>query len=162
MFFLTGFCSLFLFTACSNETNEANEASATPEISVTEPAITLTPVPENDSAVQAVATMQEPVKTTAAPAATPPAGGNTAIAGMNPAHGEPGHRCDIPVGAPLNTPANPAPGASAAPQTQTQIQKTIPPPPAGGIAPAGGSARVNPPHGEPGHDCAVAVGAPLP
>ena len=28
--------------------------------------------------------------------------------GMNPPHGQPGHRCDIPVGAPLNSPAGQA------------------------------------------------------
>jgi hypothetical protein len=28
--------------------------------------------------------------------------------------------------------------------------------------PAASSGNLNPPHGQPGHDCAVAVGAPLP
>jgi hypothetical protein len=26
---------------------------------------------------------------------------------------------------------------------------------------SGSSAKLNPPHGQPGHDCAIAVGAPL-
>ena len=30
-------------------------------------------------------------------------GSTSVAAGMNPAHGQPGHRCDIPVGAPLPT-----------------------------------------------------------
>lgn len=70
-------------------------------------------------------------------------------AGMNPAHGQPGHRCDIPVGAPLNSP----PGKQAA-TTQT-------------ITPAPTTAKtktapgMNPPHGDPGHRCDIAVGAPL-
>ena len=39
----------------------------------------------------------------AAPTATPVMGGQPQGSGkMNPAHGEPGHRCDIQVGAPLN------------------------------------------------------------
>lgn len=39
-------------------------------------------------------------------------------AGMNPAHGQPGHRCDISVGAPLNSPAGTgqkATGSTSAP-----------------------------------------------
>src|SRR5687768_8224885 len=36
---------------------------------------------------------------------TMPAPATSTSAGMNPAHGEPGHRCDIAVGAPLNSPA---------------------------------------------------------
>lgn len=80
------------------------------------------------------------------------------LAGVNPAHGQPNHRCDIPVGAPLNTPAN---GAAAAPQssqmqpqsvqtvTQSATQKVVTP------------KGMNPPHGQPNHRCDIAVGAPL-
>ncbi|MFD2245018.1 hypothetical protein [Pontibacter ruber] len=70
--------------------------------------------------------------------------GNVAL---NPAHGQPGHRCDIEVGAPLNLPARPNlnPPTTVAPST-SQPQ----------VAPG-----TNPPHGYPGHDCSVAVGAPL-
>ena len=77
-------------------------------------------------------------------------------AGMNPPHGEPGHRCDIPVGAPLSTPA----GATQATPTVQPVQAT---PAAAPAKPASstGSGKLNPPHGEPGHDCAVPVGAPL-
>jgi len=73
--------------------------------------------------------------------------------GMNPPHGQPGHRCDIPVGAALNSkPAAPAATtANAQPQvTMTEVPtkvKTLP--------------GMNPPHGEPGHRCDIAVGAPL-
>ena len=75
--------------------------------------------------------------------------------GMNPPHGQPGHRCDIAVGAPLNSKPVPAQTqiitANAQPQvTMKQIpntQKTLP--------------GMNPPHGEPGHRCDIAVGAPL-
>jgi hypothetical protein len=80
--------------------------------------------------------------------------------GMNPPHGEPGHRCDIAVGAPLNSkPAptntqpvaintNPAAGQQNVTMTPVQTQtKTAP--------------GMNPPHGEPGHRCDIAVGAPL-
>lgn len=99
----------------------------------------------------------------AAPAGTAPAAeGNVAL---NPAHGLPGHRCDIEVGAPLNSPAAPnlqmpnlatpsgKTGQTAQPQAQPQIQTQS--------QPQTIQAGMNPPHGEPGHDCAVPVGAPL-
>lgn len=63
----------------------------------------------------------------------------------NPAHGVEGHRCDLPVGAPLNN------TAASTPQQMTsspvRMQSATP--------------QINPPHGEPGHDCSVAVGAAL-
>jgi hypothetical protein len=87
---------------------------------------------------------------------------------INPAHGQPGHRCEIPVGAPLNT-------APAAANTTAAVQKSAPTPAnapqLGAVNPNGAqnsSANqvtppgMNPPHGQPGHTCSVAVGAPLP
>ncbi len=84
------------------------------------------------------------------------------VAVLNPPHGQPNHRCEIAVGAPLNSPAtNPVtqtnattPAASTAVQpatapAQKTTSKTITPP------------GMNPPHGEPGHRCEIAVGAPL-
>lgn len=68
---------------------------------------------------------------------------------LNPAHGQPGHRCDIAVGAPLDS--KPA-------QVTTQQPTTVstPQPVAQATAPG-----MNPPHGQPGHRCDIAVGAPL-
>ncbi len=61
--------------------------------------------------------------------------------GMNPPHGQPGHRCDIPVGAPLNSkPATP----NAATVNNIVVAK-----------------GKNPPHGQPGHLCELPVGADL-
>ena len=69
---------------------------------------------------------------------------------VNPAHGLPGHRCDLPVGAPLNaatsvntTPTSELPSTSVSP---IRIDK---------------KPDVNPPHGEPYHDCSIPVGAKL-
>lgn len=71
---------------------------------------------------------------------------------VNPAHGLPGHRCDLPVGAPLN-------GTASTPQTNTtqQVQSSST------VSPirVDQTPKVNPPHGEPGHDCAKPVGATL-
>lgn len=76
--------------------------------------------------------------------------------GINPAHGQPGHRCDIAVGAPLNsksgaqtTQVNPT---GQPMQIQNQVVTTQPV-----KTPKG----MNPPHGQPGHRCDIAVGAPL-
>lgn len=80
-----------------------------------------------------------------------------ALAGMNPAHGQPGHRCDIAVGAPLNS-------APSQPATQTSTPSTVTPTT---ITPTANKTKtvtapgMNPPHGEPGHRCDIAVGASL-
>ena len=75
---------------------------------------------------------------------------------MNPAHGQPGHRCDIAVGAPLNskpagtvttTSTNPAVSTNANINTQPAAQPVAP--------------GMNPAHGQPGHRCDISVGAPL-
>ena len=60
---------------------------------------------------------------------------------INPPHGEPYHRCDIPVGAPLNASSANTPG-------QATEQKSA-------------EVMLNPPHGEPYHRCDIPVGAPL-
>ncbi|MBV8326858.1 hypothetical protein [Chryseobacterium sp.] len=77
--------------------------------------------------------------------------------GMNPPHGQSGHRCDIPVGQPLNS----KPVAVQSPN----IVQTPPPPvpaPAEQNLAMGEKPSVNPAHGEPWHNCAVKVGDPLP
>jgi hypothetical protein len=74
--------------------------------------------------------------------------------GMNPPHGQPGHRCEIAVGAPLNSKPVTAKPAAA---TQT-IQPAIAQQPAP-VTPA--APGMNPAHGQPGHRCDIGVGAPL-
>ncbi len=97
---------------------------------------------------------------------------------LNPPHGEPNHRCDIAVGAPLNS----APVNTTRQTTNSQVQTTVPDlannPTAPTVenakrlnstrtnstaAPAtGAKPRLNPAHGQPWHRCDVAVGSPLP
>ena len=90
---------------------------------------------------------------------------------LNPAHGEPYHRCDIQVGAPLDSPA---PVQAAAPQVIPQQApvsnnfNTNPIAPSAAPAPSvsstsslGPKPALNPPHGEPHHRCDLQVGAPL-
>jgi hypothetical protein len=74
---------------------------------------------------------------------------------LNPPHGQPGHRCDILVGKPLNS----APAAAA---QNTPVASPLPTFPASSAAPAAATAPgMNPPHGQPGHRCDIAVGKPL-
>ncbi|PBJ11296.1 hypothetical protein [Flavobacterium sp. ACN6] len=94
--------------------------------------------------------------------------------GMNPPHGQPGHRCDIPVGAPLNSPAAKTTAAATnATQSGSVTQNFTVTPPASNAVPALLSTEsagqdtavadgINPAHGKPGHRCDIAVGAPLP
>ncbi|PWA09172.1 hypothetical protein [Flavobacterium laiguense] len=76
--------------------------------------------------------------------------------GMNPSHGQPGHRCDIAVGAPLNT----AVATSKPTSTQVVAQPNVT------VTPSVTSTTptpkgMNPPHGQPGHRCDIPVGSPL-
>lgn len=98
-----------------------------------------------------------------APAATIENTAPTAADGvqLNPPHGEPGHRCEIPVGAPLDG----STGVSAATQQTMTTGGDASPETFGKVAspPTNASgARLNPPHGEPGHICEIPVGEPLP
>ncbi|REC80297.1 hypothetical protein DRF60_00860 [Chryseobacterium elymi] len=76
--------------------------------------------------------------------------------GMNPPHGQPGHRCDIPVGQPLNSKPAPAP----TPQPVQSAAQNVPGP-VTAAPPTGEKPKLNPAHGEPWHNCALKVGDPL-
>lgn len=122
-------------------------------------------VPAN---VPAAATSVDP--TVANKTTTPPE--------LNPPHGQPFHRCDIPVGSPLNAAAAPAKSAAPAKPAQTVnrtgMSPTIEnaarlsnPQPVNTTAPTIANAtsekpKLNPPHGQPFHRCDIAVGSPLP
>jgi hypothetical protein len=68
---------------------------------------------------------------------------------LNPAHGQPGHRCDISVGAPLNSKPTPV-------KTNDQVSDVMLD--NGTALPKG---TLNPAHGQPGHRCDIKVGEPL-
>lgn len=98
--------------------------------------------------------------------------------GMNPPHGQPGHRCDIKVGEPLNSPPGKTPtqGITQVPKNNNQSFTVTP-----ATTAASGNSNtasqnsgvpallstpttapgMNPPHGQEGHRCDIAVGAPL-
>jgi hypothetical protein len=114
--------------------------------------------------VQISNTPSAATNTVAAPAQT-----TTTKPGMNPAHGQPGHRCEIAVGAPLSS----APAATTTPSNNVAVQSgglpqkisvptvttSAPPSP---FPVVGSGSGLNPAHGQPGHRCEIAVGAPLP
>lgn len=78
-------------------------------------------------------------------------------AGLNPPHGQPGHDCAIAVGAPLTSKP-----VTAVPQNSAKAAPiSVPAPQDAPNASRNIQAKLNPPHGQPGHDCAIAVGAPL-
>lgn len=84
------------------------------------------------------------------PQPTPPPAAavvNTSGKKLNPKHDEPGHRCDIAVGAPLDS--KPTQAVTTTQPTVTQVP---------GVKVGKG---LNPPHGQPNHRCDLAVGAPL-
>lgn len=146
------FVSSLLLTSCKKELEPQQNTTATSVVPFTEVGKQM----QNESAIssqgqQAPTTAtQNKALTTSAPVAK----------GMNPVHGQPGHRCDIPVGAPLNSPV------AAAKNTPTLQQQNQPVPTAGVTsAPAATISTpegMNPPHGQTNHRCDIAVGAPLP
>jgi hypothetical protein len=82
----------------------------------------------------------------------------TVAKGMNPQHGQAGHRCDIAVGAPLNSPV--AAATNSQPQNAAAATYTVNN--AAGAADETPTAEgMNPPHGQQNHRCDIAVGAPL-
>jgi hypothetical protein len=85
---------------------------------------------------------------------------STAATGMNPQHGQAGHRCDIAVGAPLNSPVAAANSCTTKHSTSGYPATTYTVNNAAASAPATPTAEgMNPPHGQENHRCDIAVGA---
>ncbi|WP_300569830.1 hypothetical protein [Flavobacterium sp.] len=210
LFFSLFLTSSFFLTSCKKElepqvsfvtpkTQDSTAASTTANQTMPNPAVSATPTnssnglnpahgqpghicgipvgaPLRSATPQQIQTQTSQVATTS----ITPAPATKTAPGMNPPHGQPGHRCDISVGQPLNSP----PGKTATQQTTAQtiqseksavsITPLVTNPdgtpslnsaatpqilnaPTTATAPG-----MNPPHGQPGHLCSVAVGAPLP
>jgi hypothetical protein len=158
----TTFFAAILFTSCKKELEpQASSSTTETEVSSAE-----TPAPANQNIEKQFDVQNPNTQTVQAPNSVQTQAAPTAP-GMNPPHGQPNHRCDIAVGAPLNSPKGatpPAPTAAAPAPVQQPVQQgqaTI-----NKVDMASGTtatpAGMNPPHGQPGHRCEVAVGAPLP
>lgn len=154
--FATAFLASILFISCKKELQpqESSEVSVSdttvsPENNQIEKQFEVQNTNQQPQVVPSQNSVQTPVAKTAP--------------GMNPPHGQPNHRCDIAVGAPLNSPkaaATPPPAPTmqpAAPQGQASVTPVDMK--SGTTATAPG---MNPPHGQAGHRCEIAVGAPLP
>lgn len=119
-----------------------------------------TEVPKSDSvAIDSTANVTTPAPAEVASSVTNvPTSGKPAV---NPPHGEPYHRCEIAVGAPIDS----APTQNVAqPSTPSILNPNPVPAAATPAAPApsfGPKPALNPAHGEPHHRCDLAVGAPL-
>ena len=129
------------FTACHTNTPE-DDATTSPATSI---ATDTTTSISNDTTKATVTTNNK----TTSPLPYP----QRASTALNPQHGQPGHRCDIAVGAPLNSPTQSI--QQTMPATPTLPLPPLPP------ANTSGSVRLNPAHGQPGHDCTIPVGQPL-
>jgi hypothetical protein len=156
-----------LLTGCKKELQPQDSSPVSDSTAVA--AMSAAPQPQMASAPAQQATMmpipqpvQQQVKT---------------AKGMNPPHGQPGHRCDIPVGMPLNSkPAPPQPKMTITPSATPGKATIVPVPTAANGAPAilqdpnaapapaavATAPGMNPPHGQPGHRCDIAVGQSLP
>jgi hypothetical protein len=127
------------FSACNNKQPDYDPSIATPLNQPRPDSSTGTAAPAVVNPVITDQTVTTPVTQTAD------------ATGMNPAHGQPGHRCDIAVGAPLNS-------APTKPSTQNVSTAVTQPASTPTVKTAPG---MNPPHGQPGHRCDIAVGASL-
>jgi hypothetical protein len=143
------FVTALLFISCKKELEPQDSTNTSKIVPFTEAANT-----SPNQSVMPAQTLQTPNMTTQN--ATP-----VAVAkGMNPAHGQPNHRCDIAVGAPLNSPVVPAKTIPVTPQQNTAVPATIAAPNTAVTTPT--PEGMNPPHGQEKHRCDIAVGAPLP
>lgn len=148
------FASFIALTSCKEESKKEVNNSSTNVVPFYQ---NVTPV---DNQVTTTTANQQGANTSTATAPV--------AKGMNPAHGQPGHRCDIPVGAPLNskaattTTATPAATPSGQVSQQINVQQPVPALLSTSTADTETPEGMNPPHGKDGHRCDIAVGAPLP
>lgn len=148
------FVSSILLTSCKKEVESEKNTPTTNVVPFTE-------VGKQMKNEASTATQVEQAKSTINSNNTVATSGPVA-AGMNPAHGKPGHRCDLPVGAALNSP----PTTTA---SKTAVQPQDQPVPVSAVTTTSAPAAtvptpegMNPPHGQANHKCDIAVGAPLP
>lgn len=149
--------SIVVFSACNSDSNNEENIN-TPMTEQQAPSEVL----ENNNPTTTTLEVGPAAPTNAIEeAANKPAATNSSPSktALNPEHGQPGHRCDLAVGAPLSSaPATPQNAPQIAPQPMNITPVTAPT-----IAeqPVDGNVKLNPAHGVPGHRCDIQVGAPL-
>ena len=148
------FALSIVLTSCKKETEAQNSAAPTNVVPFTEIGSQM----KNEAIANQAQQPTNTAKSTNAMTTTTA----TVADGKNPAHGQPLHRCDIPVGAPLNSPpATTTPKPAVQQQTQS-VSTPIQVPAAPAVATTPTPEGMNPPHGQTNHRCDIAVGAPLP
>lgn len=156
-------CSLFFISCGSNSSDDSAATTTTP---ASAPASTVQPAAAQQNPATSGSTVVPPP--TLAPGQLTQAASASGVK-LNPAHGQPGHDCAIAVGAPLKNQSGTTPAQAVTQPVQvttqpTQVSQTTTTPPPGIVPisqPSTGQVKLNPAHGQPGHDCAIAVGAPL-
>lgn len=158
--FLPALVLLVAATGCGNSSDEETTTTPVNTSSAVQPAST-----NGADTARIMPVQQQPVVNTVTPvnSVNQPSAPVISKAGLNPAHGQPGHRCDIPVGSPLDSkPTQPAVNTVSQPATITPTPSPAAPVINTSPAPGGAvAAGLNPAHGQPGHRCDIAVGAPL-
>jgi len=166
--------SIFVCFSCKKELEPQDNSDAVHAApTASDPTAMATQQNTSDPAAQQTASAAAVAPGQTVPASAQQRVANADHSGINPAHGKPGHRCDIAVGAPLNSP----PGKKTTPAATPSITPTTP---AATITTASNPTAstpailktdavttptapgMNPPHGKEGHRCDIAVGAALP
>lgn len=147
----------FILTSCKKVTEEnTNSKNIIPFTQISAPVQNKPLQPQQNNSIMNQNGVNQnsipQVQTTAAPVVV--------AKGMNPSHGQPGHRCDIAVGAPLSSPAATTQQVVTKKNTPTSSTTGIDPPITTVAPPT--PEGMNPPHGQNKHRCDIAVGAPLP
>lgn len=159
--FFTAIATSVVIVSCGSSDKETQATPTTTIEGNTAPATSTTSTPTTTTPGNIPAPT---VATTPGTVSSPSA--STTNTGINPPHGQPGHRCDIAEGASLNskpsTPSVSTPSiSSSTPVNISQPVVTPTSPSINSSKPAKTGAGINPAHGQPGHRCDIAVGAPL-
>ena len=157
LFFYTLSAAVIL-TACNSGLGNHQRTSSTVPSTPFKAPPPITAFPKAEAASASVATPDSNNNSIVAnPQPVNVATTTAAKSNLNPAHGQPGHRCDIAVGQPLNSaPAKPV-ATPAVNQTATANTTPV----ASTPATAANGVKLNPKHGQPGHRCDISVGQPL-
>lgn len=156
--FLTSLLLLcILLASCKKETESINNSAPTNVVPFTE-------VGNQMKSEAAIKQAPQPTTSMTSPSTTVTSSSQAVATaeGKNPAHGQPMHRCDIPVGAPLNSPRATTTSKPAVQQQAQSVSVPIQVPAAPAVATTPTPEGMNPPHGQTNHRCDLAVGAPLP
>ena len=136
--------AILVFTSCAGEETESNDAGDTATESIndlpTTPLRMNTTESDDTDGAEAMKIENDATQNSVTNKS------NVEVK-LNPAHGEPGHVCEIPVGQPL-----PSKSSSISPASNNTINMPVK---------SNNTANLNPPHGEPGHKCEIPVGEPL-